>query len=718
VAFYPLSPQNNPENPNIFPEYTQRARFHRLFAHSWDFILKETTESNWKTVKKFNLTEQKCWYKYTDQEQIIGLRFGTETNYGLYDIDWGSIHDPREQEKSLKLLEAQLELYGIVGFVLLQSSESQGLHLYFFLARPLNTFRLSCVMNKAAVDAGLEIKRGQLETFPNTKRFNSRFNGHRLPLQQGSYLLDKDYVPYSARLKDFLSAADWSAKKNDTDLLESRLESAYEWFKAQKNQERVYNPTPEDKDFLEQVDYAQREIKEGFLNQIRIAIEQGFTGYGETNELLLTIAKLGRILYGLSGVRYIDYIKETVMSCPGYLKYCRHQREIDRRCTEVARYGEKHWYPYRTSLPQNRSTYKYLKQSLTNQTNLNLERQHNAQSRIIQAVAKIELESVKLPPQVGECKLAIRNVTKELFGISVSDATLSKPENLPLWHPKYRPQAKINPNPTTIVEPEISIDSDAFWVGSFPPKSRHTNIVLDVSVPEVKENNTEELPTKIDLLPTPDNSTQELNYLPETLSTPDAPHSAESSIIIQKALQPEQPNNNKYKDRATPVHVIRQKEENPETPKALPSIDSKISCHTLPIMKGMILDLSLRVFYPVLQRAYCSAIIKKRNLVLFFQGYQGNSFGGLVKRKGDKQSKQSKIESIPTNSEVIIVKKNQLHSSYFRDYPNQILVYIKPLIDADDWQGGIAVPLELLSPLRIENKKKNQKNQNYPKDTT
>lgn len=656
MAFSPLSPQNNPENPNIFAEYTQRARFHRLFAHGWDFILKETTESSWKTVKKFNLTEQKCWYKYTDQEQIIGLRFGTETNYGLYDIDWGSIHDPREQEKSLKLLEAQLELYGIVGFVLLQSSWSQGLHLYFFLDRPLNTFRLSCVMNKAAFDAGLEIKRGQLETFPNTKRYNSRFNGHRLPLQQGSYLLNKDYVPESARLEDFLYAVDWSAAKNDTDLLESKLESAYEWFKAQKNQERVYNPTPEDKDFLEQVDYAQREIKEGFLNQIRIAIEQGFTGDGETNDLLLTIAKLGRILYGLSGQQYIDYIKETVMSCPGYLKYCHHKREIDRRCSEVARYGEKHWYPYRTSLPQNRSTYKYLKQSLTNQTNLNLERQHNAQSRIIQAVAKIEQESVKLPNKVGECKLAIRNVTKELFGISVSDATLSKPENLPLWHPKYR-----------LVEcPEPSIS-----VGGNTP------------------------------------------------SVSQAPQEVEPIEVIQKALQPEQPNNNQYKDSATPLHVIRQKAANPETPKALPSIDSKISCHTLPIMKGVILDLTLRVFYPVLQRAYCSAIIKKRNLVLFFQGYQGNSFGGLVKRKGDKQSKQSKIESIPNNSEVIIVKKNQLHSSYFRDYPNQILVYIKPLIDADDWQGGIAVPLELLSPLRIDHKKKNQKkNQNHSKDTT
>ncbi|MEN9568659.1 MAG: hypothetical protein RLZZ69_3855, partial [Cyanobacteriota bacterium] len=296
-----------------------------------------------------------------------------------------------------------------------------------------------------------------------------------------------------------------------------------------------------------------------------------------------------------------------------------------------------------------------------------------------------------------------------------SDVTLNKPENLPLWHPKYRPQAKINPNPTTIVEPENPIDP---------------NIVLDVSVPEVtgslafkaraclsppsavKENNTEELATKIDLLPTPNNSTaQELNNFSETLSTPDAPQAAELSTVIHKALQPEQPNNKQDNHRATPLPVIREKDENQEPLKPIPSIKSNLSCHTLPIMKGVILDSLLRVLYQVLQRAYCEAIIKKRNLVLFFQGHQENSFTGLVERKGQKRHQQSKIASIPINSEVT-VKKSQLHSSYFRDYPNQILVYIKPLIGAEDWRGGIPVPLESLSPLRIKNKKKNQNQSN------
>ncbi len=431
-------PENLHQHQPDFYSYAVRQKFQQLFSHGWDFILKETPESNWKTVKKYKLTEQKCWYKYTDPQKIVGLRFGKETRYGLYDLDWGSKYDPREQEESLRLLKAELELWGIFCLILIQSSDSQGLHLYFFLERPVNTFRLACVMNKAAFEAGLEVKRGQLETFPNTKRYNNLFNGHRLPLQKGSYLLDKDYIPYSDLVEDFLAAADWSAERNDTKLLESRLDEAYEWYKAKKNQERIYNPTPEDREFIEQVEYAQREIKEGFLNKIRHEIEQGFTDKGETNDLLLTIAMLGRILYGLAGQQLIDYIKETVMGCPGYYKYCNHKYEIDRRCRHVARYSEKKWFPYRSRLPKNRPTYKYIKDNLVNKTNLNLERQHNAQSRIIQAVEYIKQQQGKLPQKVGECKLVIRNVTKELFGISVSDATLTKAENLPLWHPKYQ----------------------------------------------------------------------------------------------------------------------------------------------------------------------------------------------------------------------------------------------------------------------------------------
>ncbi len=677
---------NSDQKPNHFSLYALRQKFHSLFPHGWDFILKETTESDWKTIKKYKLTEQKCWYKYINPEKILGLRFGTKTRHGLCDIDLGSVHDPREQEKSLDKLKEELEKWGITRIFFIQSSFNGGLHFYFFLDRLINTFRLACVLNKVVEDAGLEIKRGQLETFPNTKRYNSLFNGHRLPLQQGSYLLDKDYVPYSDRLEDLISAAEWSAEGNDTDLLESRLEEAYDWFKVKKNQERVYNPTPEDKEFVEQVEYAQREIKEGFLNSIRIEVEQGFTGNGETNDLLLTIAKLGRILYGLSGQQYIDYIKQTVMSCPGYVKYCHHKHEIDRRCAEVARFGEKQWFPYRTRLTKDRPSYKYIKDSLTNQTNLNLERQYNAQSRIIQAVEYIQQEQGGLPNKVGECKLKIRNVTKQLFGVSVSDATLKKPENLHLWHPKYRDEPTEptpTPAPHTEQSPEIvviDIQAEEIEVGD-------TTEAAEISIEEFVESSNLK------------NSTIKLNKDLEISDALDESQVAEPQNIIQLPLQAKSTLNKQHSQQSTPLTVVGKNQSESKHLKTIPSLNRKKTVHTLAYMKGVMPAIVFESIYRVFQRAYYNALMRIPRLELLYQGYEGRGTGGLVQRKGEKQSQ---VQSIPPNTEVEIFRKDY-HSSSMRKNPNQLLVYIKPL-HSIDWKNGIAVLIEHLIPIRVRDK--------------
>ena len=684
MSFSSSFSDNSNQKPNHFSLYALRQKFHSLFPHGWDFILKETPESDWKTIKKYKLTEQKCWYKYIDPEKVLGLRFGNYTRHGLFDIDFGSIHDPREQEKSLDKLKEELEKWGITRIIPLQSSFSYGLHFYFFLDRLVNTFRLACVLNKVVEDAGLEIKRGQLETFPNTKRYNSLFNGHRLPLQQGSCLLDKDYVFYSDRLEDFISAAEWSAEGNDTDLLESRLEEAYDWFKVKKNQERVYNPTPEDEEFVEQVKYAQREIKEGFLNKIRIEVEQGFTGNGETNDLLLTIAKLGRILYGLSGQQYIDYIKETVTSCPGYVKYCRHKHEIDRRCAEVARFGEKKWFPYCTRLTSDRPTYKYIKNSLTNQTNLNLERQHNAQSRIIQAVEYIQQEQGGLPQKVGECKLKIRNVTKELFGVSVSDATLKKPENLPLWHPKYRDEpTEPTSAPHTEQSPEI--------------------VVIDIQAEEIETSDTTEaVANPIEEFAessNPEINTIELKKDLVTSNTSDISQAGKPKNIIQLPLQAKCNPDKQHSLQSTPLTVVDENQSESKALKAIPSLDPKKTVHTLAYMKGVMSVIFIEFIYQVFQRAYYNALMRIPRLELVYQGYQGRGTAGLVQRKGEKQSQ---VRSIPPNTEVVILRKDY-HSSSFREYPNQLLVYIKPL-HSIDWKNGIAVLIEHLIPIRVRDK--------------
>ncbi len=685
MAFSPRAPENYESNADNYAEYALRQRFHRLFSHGWDFIIKDTPESSWRSVKKYKLTEPKCWYKYTDSEEILGLRFGQETTHGMYDIDIGSSHDPREQEESLRLLEGELEEWGIFRLVLLQSSFSQGLHLYFFLNRPVNTFRLACVMNKAAEDAGIEIKRGQLETFPNTKRYNSLFNGHRLPLQQGSYLLYKDYQPYSNLLEDFLDAAEWSAAGNDVDLLESRLESAYEWFKAKKNKQRIYNPTPEDKDFLEQVDYAQREIKEGFLNQIRIRVEKGLDDFHQTNDLLLTIAKLGRLLHGLSENKLIKYIRETIVSCPGYARYCRHKHEILRRCKEVARYAEKQWLPYRSSMPEDRPSYKYIKEALRDKTNLNKESQQKASWRIEMAVEQIEREREGgMPNKVGECKLLVRNVTKELFGISVSDATLKKPENLPLWHPKYRvkqksaaPQEQAEEEPVVVEVEEIEVEE---------VKEQDKKAVISIEEKPEAANST--------------NNTVELKSESSRLDISNVLQKGNEHPVGQEILHSKQLPHRQDKKQSTPSDVICDQEGLLKTPKSIPSLDLQKTVHTLTYMKGVMPYLVMEFFSQVFQRAYYNALMRIPRLELIYQSNLENCLGGLVQRKGQKQSL---FESISPNTEVEILRKDY-HSSSFRENPSQLLVYVKPIDNALDWLDGIPVLIDCLMPIRIRDK--------------
>ena len=716
---------NSAQNPQDSNNYALRQKFYQLFPYGWDFIVKDTPDARWRTESRFKLTEQKFWYKYSDESQILGLRFDKQTRHGLGDLDTGSTYHPLKNKRYIKVIKKKLREYGINRIVFVQSSDSGGIHFYFFFDRPVNTFRLACVFQKAMVEAKLEVKNGKLETFPNTKEYNNVYNGHRLPLQQGSYLLDENFAPYTiAGLEDFLEAAEWSAAGNDTDLLESKFEEAYKWFKVEKNKQRLYEPTAEDRDFIEQVDYCQREIKEGFINKIRLVVEEGFTDSGETNDLLLTIAKLGRILYGLSGQAFVDYIKETVTGCPGYYKYCNHKHEIDRRCREVARYGEKKWYLYRSRLPKNRPTYQYIKENLSNKPNLNLEKQHNARSRIIQAVEYLEKNS-KLPSKVGARKLAIRNFTKEVFGKSVSDATLTKANNLTLWHPKHRkeeaesfthdtPDSNLLTHTETKTKVKIQVKKDSTSspkiepkiTAEKPPKKNTTskeNICGAVSR-WTKAQDVRKAPPVSQKLPnTKQLKTSEVENATKKIQQP------KSEKVIQLLLQLENNETIQHSDCATPCNVVRQNCQNSQSPKDSPSNVHSFLCHTLPLMKGVGLSLCIEFLYLILQRAYFWLLMSTPNLVLSYQGYRGYAASGFVSKKGVKERK---VELIRLNSEVE-VRREDFHSFCYRDNPKQLLVYIIPADNPENWLNGIFVLVDHLIPLRLKEKtSKNQQQSN------
>jgi hypothetical protein len=74
--------------------------------------------------------------------------------------------------------------------------------------------------------------------------------------------------------------------------------------------------------------HRQSTVIDEWLNDLRTEIEEGWTGYGQTNHLLKTIACYGVVFEGLSGDALIEFVQTTAVNAPGYGQWCRHQQEI------------------------------------------------------------------------------------------------------------------------------------------------------------------------------------------------------------------------------------------------------------------------------------------------------------------------------------------------------------------------------------------------------
>ena len=363
-------------------EIEQRNRFCDLLDfHPWDFIEKYRNE-NWYTVKNYYLSKEKFWYKYTDQEIFLGVRFGEYTKYALIDIDINSaVHPYQSFEKLRKLIQALYDL-GLSEQITLRSSPTKGIHCYFFFDEPVKSYPLACSMRRVIEEAGLEVKPGQIEIFPNTKQYAnagegySHYNGHRLPLQHGSYILNDDnFEPVSDSLDDFIARAESSAKANDTTIINQRAAEDYQWFKDKYRG-----------------GFARKQHNDWIKNILR-RIAEGWTDFGQTNDLLLTIANYGVVKLKLKSQELVQYLLYTATSAPNYAKYCQHQHEIEARCRDVAKAARKYWSKYR-SKPNRDKTYAQIIEELEQEaekreTNQNDVRKVNATNKIIATVSAI-----------------------------------------------------------------------------------------------------------------------------------------------------------------------------------------------------------------------------------------------------------------------------------------------------------------------------------------
>jgi hypothetical protein len=417
-----LAPQNRPL---LAGEIENRERLSHWFNHGYDAIEK-VGDGGWTTLRCYLLPDA-IYEKWRDGNRVIGLGFGKETNYFVIDIDCGSKYHNEVavgeiNEVAVGEIKAALEVIGINKTVLIQSSFSTGFHLFGFMSESVPTFSLACALHYCLEDAGLEIQKGQLELFPNRKKFvgkgKSIYNRLRLPLQpgSGSFLLDGDFCPFSDSIEIFLDWADGAALNNDLETLLEACGTARNRYSEEKKQKRENNG-PDGFFSLKRIGKNAKQWKQ----YLEAAIKKGWDAHHYSNILLGYIAEYGRVFLGLGGVELVEYIYKTAIAAPGYSTYCRHQKEIYGWCERWAKSAERHRYPYGT---RKGGEFKRLgKGGPTNE-----EKKADAMRRVIEYVENFE----------GVWPATIRDRRSLIAkGARCSEGTLAKAEYLPLWHPKY-----------------------------------------------------------------------------------------------------------------------------------------------------------------------------------------------------------------------------------------------------------------------------------------
>jgi len=412
----------------------------KFFSHLQDAITK--TAQGWKTLKH-PLHKALLEQNHRDPSKIIGVRFGKETKYLAADIDrLSSIHPAKNPVGFGKFLDA-MEKIGLCRHISLQSSWSGGLHLYFSLPKKVNTYDAACLMKWACLKAGLIITPGHLELFPNTKNYvpydpenpNQQFslyNGLRLPCQPGtgSFLLDSDFNPVSDRIETFLDWAEQDAQGQDFAKLKRLLKTARK--RLQKLEKRINKKLSQN--------------AQEWKKDLETIITTGWTGHGETNDLLSRIVRYAIVFLGETGKSLRNWAKQVATNAPGYQKWCRHHHEIDKKIEYWCRSSENNqrYLAYR-NFPKRDRTFQqdypeaFEKVTQSKEPNQNQLKAQQATERIKQTVAVLEAEN-RFPQGAVERTIAIATDSQKNFGTAISKATLRKRHNLAQWHPKHKPE--------------------------------------------------------------------------------------------------------------------------------------------------------------------------------------------------------------------------------------------------------------------------------------
>lgn len=378
--------------------------------HRWNFITAQAVEEkpNWATIKEYPLSPTTLFKRWRDSHQLVGVRFGAETSYLMIDIDINSYLHPDKDVSAFRGMIFALADIGLDHYILVRSSKSGGIHVYFPLSESLPSFKLAFAVKCQLEVKGLKLAPGQLEIFPNIKSSrNVKYNAHRLPLQVGSDLLDADLQPMHSSLENFIQSWCATAKKQDLDLLKHTIET-------DQSVTRENNP------------HGSRNCIE-WKNRLEETLERGWTGVGQTDRIIREACQYAIVFKALDWDECYEWVYKTVVELPGYQQFCNHKSDIKKRVKDWVKTNKESGRYY----PCSKSS-KKIKEP---KASTNQERSAASLRRIKQAIATIVKEKGQLPEGAKKRQILICKTAQ------CSASTLRK--HLALWHPDYQDQGSL-----------------------------------------------------------------------------------------------------------------------------------------------------------------------------------------------------------------------------------------------------------------------------------
>jgi len=316
LRYEPAPQKTAPETSDPPPIPDQDHAFFDIWlAHpSWSPIL--LTERGWITVKGSQKKQVPLTFKtlesYYRRGHIIGKRSGQLTNYLMIDIDINSPFHPNNG--GFQTILTTMEQLGLCRYLIVRSSTSGGLHLYFPLPEPVNSWQLAYTVHSLLTANGVKIAGGICELFPNKKSANAEHNGHRLPLQDGSFLLDNDFCPISNQKADFVTRWHTAAAQQDDEKLTLALSISSAIYAAPSTVvELPPQPKPQQ----------QRPLPSSSIARATYSIPPiAWTHFAQSNEIMRELVNYGDRYAGYkNSTDLAAWMKAVAPQLPGYQEF-------------------------------------------------------------------------------------------------------------------------------------------------------------------------------------------------------------------------------------------------------------------------------------------------------------------------------------------------------------------------------------------------------------